>query len=196
MSVTPPPLKNVNISAIQSYAISNDLDKHSLLISRRGTTNGQFRNLKLERGKFRKMALPSTLLSLLLSLNVVSAMLLSDDRTTRRPWKGEPEEGRKTLLRTRNRQQRSETLKTLKALDFSDDSDHEKDGNGEFTKATLNAGALPESFTICAAYTADNWTTFASIRFSSIKLSLLTDAGKTWGYVNLFSAETYTQYLF
>ena len=138
------------------------------------------------------MTLPSTLLSLLLSLSLVSGNLISDDRTIRRPGKDEPEEGRKILIR--NRQQRSETLITLKALDFSDDSDHEKDSNGEFTKATLNAGPLPESFTICAAYTADNWTTFASIRFSSIKLSLLTDVGKTWGYVNLFSAETYTQY--
>ena len=161
------------------------------------------------------MLLPTTLISLLLSLSLVSGNLLSDDlvsgnllsddlvsgnllsddQTIRRPRKSEPvEEGRKTLMRNSNRQQRSETSITLKALDFSDDSDHKKDSNGEFTKATLNAGPLPETFTICAAYTADNWTTFASIRFSSIKLNLLTDAGKTWGYVNLFSAETYTQY--
>ena len=139
------------------------------------------------------MALSSILLYLLVSFSLCSANLLSDDRTIRRPRKGEPEEGRKM----RNREQRSEDnhpIKTLKALDFSADNDHEPDRDGEYTRATLNAGALPETFTICSAYTVDAWTTFASIRFSHIKFTLLNDVGKTWGYVNLLSAETYTQY--
>ena len=141
------------------------------------------------------MALPSTLLSLLLSLSLVFANLLSDERTSRMPRKGELEENRK--IRKRDRQQRSEgnlAFETLKALDFSDDNDHEPDSDGEYTRATLNAGPLAETFTICLAYMVDAWTTFASIRFSHMKLTLLNDVGKTWGYVNLLSAETYTQY--
>ena len=55
-----------------------------------------------------EMVFPSTLLSLLLSLTLVSANLLIDDRTTRRTRKEEPEEeGRKTPMRIQNRQQRS-----------------------------------------------------------------------------------------
>ena len=37
----------------------------------------------------------------------------------------------------------------MKVLDFSADSEHGPDINGEFTSATLEAGPLPESFTIC-----------------------------------------------
>jgi hypothetical protein len=40
--------------------------------------------------------------------------------------------------------------KSLKVLDLSDDNDQEPDSNGEYTSATLKAGFLPESFTICS----------------------------------------------
>ena len=53
------------------------------------------------------MKLPSTLLSLLLSLTLVSAKIVSDDLTTRRPRKGGIEEGRKALMKNRDRQHRS-----------------------------------------------------------------------------------------
>ena len=53
------------------------------------------------------MELPSPLLSLLLSLTLVSANLLNDDRTTRMPRIGELEEGRKSLIRDLDRQHRS-----------------------------------------------------------------------------------------
>ena len=54
-----------------------------------------------------KMVLPSTLLCLLLSPTLVSTNLLSDDRITRRPRKGGPEEGRKAVMGKQDRQDRS-----------------------------------------------------------------------------------------
>ena len=50
--------------------------------------------------------LSSTLFCLLL-LSLVSGHLLTDDRTTRRPRKGDPEERRKSQTRIQSRQQRS-----------------------------------------------------------------------------------------
>ena len=49
--------------------------------------------------------------------------------------------------------------KKLKVLDFSADNDHEPDINGDYTSATLEAGSLPESFTICSAFMVEAWTT-------------------------------------
>ena len=51
--------------------------------------------------------LSSTLFCLLLSVFFVSGHLLTDDRTTRRPRKGDPEERRKSKTRIQSRQQRS-----------------------------------------------------------------------------------------
>ena len=48
-----------------------------------------------------------TLFGLLLSVSIVSGHLLPDDRTTRRPRKGDPEEKRKSQTRIQSRQQRS-----------------------------------------------------------------------------------------
>ena len=50
----------------------------------------------------------------------------------------------------------SKTIMTI--LDFSSDSDHELDSNGEYTSATLDAGALPESFAICSSFMVDAWS--------------------------------------
>ena len=50
----------------------------------------------------------------------------------------------------------------MKVLDFTVDNDQEPDSNGEFTSATLNAGFLPESFTICSAIMVDSWNTSVS----------------------------------
>ena len=47
----------------------------------------------------------------------------------------------------------------MKVFDFSADSDHEPDINGEYTSATLEAGPLPESFTVCSALMVEAWTT-------------------------------------
>ena len=108
------------------------------------------------------MALSSTLFLLLLSAIVVFGHLHPIE--TRRPGKGEPMEGRKASTRNQDRKQRSfdsqgNPEKMLKVLDFSADNDQQPDSNGEYTGATLEAGSLPESFTICSAIMVDAWTT-------------------------------------
>ena len=78
-----------------------------------------------------------------------------------------------------------------KVFDFSADNDQESDSNGEYTSATLDAGALPESFTICSAIMVEAWTTV----FSSAHIFRLLDVdGDGWGYVELYAATSYTQY--
>ena len=134
------------------------------------------------------MELP--LLSLLLSLTLVSAKLLHDDD---RPREGELEERRKVLMRNQDRQHRSVSShgNLSKVLDFSADNDHEPDSNGEYTSATLDAGFLPESWTICSAIMVDAWTT----EFTSADMfQLLDDDGDKWGYIDLFAPTSYTEY--
>ena len=66
----------------------------------------------------------------------------------------------------------------LKVFDFSADNDQEPDSNGEYTGATLDAGALPESFTICSAIMVDDaWTTESK---AADMFALLSD-GDEWG---------------
>ena len=78
----------------------------------------------------------------------------------------------------------------LKVFDFSADNDHEPDSNGEFTSASLKAGFLPESFTICSAIMVDAWTTV----FSSAEMFILLNVnGDQWGYVSLYAATGYTE---
>ena len=73
-------------------------------------------------------------------------------------------EGRKAPTRNRDRKQRlfdsqGNPENMLKVLDFSADNDHEPDSTGDYTSATLEAGPLPESFTICSALVVEAWTT-------------------------------------
>ena len=76
-------------------------------------------------------------------------------------------------------------------LDFSADNDQEPDSNGEYTSATLDAGALPESFTICSAIMVDAWTTV----FTSADMFTLLDVdGDKWGKMQLYAASSYTEY--
>ena len=82
-------------------------------------------------------------------------------------------------------------LKRLKVLDFSADNDQELDSNGEFTGATLDAGALPESFTVCSAFMVEAWTT----EFIDAKMfSLLDVDGSPWAKIYVFAATSFTQY--
>ena len=83
-------------------------------------------------------------------------------------------------------------MSKLKVLDFSADNDHEPDSNGELTGATLDAGFLPESFTICSAIMTDAWTTvFTAAR----TFNLRDDKDESnWGYIILHSAYHYTEY--
>ena len=79
----------------------------------------------------------------------------------------------------------------MKVFDFSADNDQEPDSNGDYTGATLEAGPLPESFTICSASMVKAWTT----RFSSVLMFLLLDIdGYTWGRITLLATPSYTQY--
>ena len=80
----------------------------------------------------------------------------------------------------------------LKVLDFSADSDQELDSNGEYTGATLEAGPLPESFTICSAFMVEAWAT----QFSFVDLFRLRDkwGDPVWTKVSLFAGPGYTEY--
>ena len=81
--------------------------------------------------------------------------------------------------------------KVFKVLDFSADSDHEPDSNFEYTSATLEAGPLPESFTICSAFMVEAWTTGFSAAFM---FTLLNDNGYKWIFFKLYAARSYTEY--
>merc|ERR1711974_258945 len=78
----------------------------------------------------------------------------------------------------------------LKVFDFSADNDHGPDSNGEYTSATLNAGPLPESFTVCSAIMVDAWTTDFT---TASMFELLDSDGDGWGSIQL-SALDYTEY--
>ena len=84
----------------------------------------------------------------------------------------------------------------MKVFDFSADNDHQSDSNGEFTSATLNAGALLESFTVCSAFIVDAWTTQTdSGGFTSARMfSLLDVNGDPWGHINLKAYNFKTEY--
>ena len=132
------------------------------------------------------MALLSNLLCLFLTASLVSGHLLSDDQTKRRLWKSEAEEGRRALTRNQDRQHRS--VNSLKVLDFSADNDGKLDSNNEYTSATLDAGLLPESFTICSAVMVEAW------HGKSARMFTLGTNGVQWGYIRIFAASSYTQY--
>ena len=81
--------------------------------------------------------------------------------------------------------------KMMKVLDFSTDTDHEPDSNDEYTRATLEAGPLPESFTVCSAFIVEAWTTEFTAAYT---FTLLDNDGYTWGRIKLFAAYSYTEY--
>ena len=66
-----------------------------------------------------------------------------------------------------------------KVLDFSTDGDQLSDHEYVYTGATLDAGPLPESFTICSAIMVDAWTS----EFTAADMfTLLDDDGKNGHY--------------
>ena len=128
-----------------------------------------------------EMGLISPLFYLLFSLALVSGQF----QTGRMPFKDLPEEGRRT------RQDRSVSPTMMKVLDFSADVDGEADSNGEFTGATLDAGTLPESFTICLAIMTEAWTT----EFSAARtVMMLNDNGDRWGDLLVWGAYNFTDH--
>ena len=106
------------------------------------------------------------------------------------------EEGRRDLAGNRDRQQKSDDSpgkpeEMLKVLDFSEDVDQKPDSNGEYTSATLEAGPLPESFTICSAFMTEAWTTDFS---EAVLFTLLDNNGITWVNINLYATSSSTKY--
>ena len=91
--------------------------------------------------------------------------------------------------------------KPIKVLDFSADNDQKRDHPdnewwGEYTSAFLDAGALPESFTICSAFMVEAWTT----EFASARMFMLVDMegdkaeGDPWVYIELSATSSFTEY--
>ena len=137
------------------------------------------------------MKRPSTLFLLFLSVSIASFHLLPAEQTNREFKERVREQRRIGETRLQDRQPRS--VSTLKVLDFSTDNDHEPDINGEYTGATLEAGPLPESFTICSALMVEAWTTV----FSATDMFRLLDKngnGDRWVSFPLFAASSYTEY--
>ena len=93
-----------------------------------------------------------------LSIMFIFGRFLPDDDLSKRK-SGSVIEG--TVLKSNHeRQQRSSISKTTRVLDFSADNDFKTDTNGEYTGATLDVGALPQSFTICSAFMVEEWTSY------------------------------------
>ena len=81
---------------------------------------------------------------------------------------------------------------TLRVFDFSTDNDGKADKDGEYTSASLNAGPLPDSFTICSTYMVEAWPTKVEGRMFQILSK--EGQGKTWGRVNVRVASNFTEY--
>ena len=123
------------------------------------------------------MTLHSAFLLIFLSAALASCHLLTAQRAARELKESVREQRRIGQTRLQDRQPRS--VSTLKVLDFSADKDHEPDINGEYTGATLEAGPLPESFTICSAFMVEAWTTEFS---SAYMFALLNDYALLLGH--------------
>ena len=105
------------------------------------------------------------------------------ERLTKQWMKGKL--GFKIQTRPQQRSVRS-PAKMSKFLDFLADDDHEPDSNS----ATLEAGPLPESFTICPAFMVEAWIT----EFVSAKMFKILDNRKgSFGSINLVVSPFYTQ---
>ena len=140
------------------------------------------------------MTLLLTLLPIFIVPTLVFGHLHSAILTTGGPRTADPWEERHALTKDRGRQHRSGpiSVEILKVFDFSADNDNKPDSNGEYTGATLEAGPLPESFTICSAFMVEAWTT----DFSSARMfTLLTKKGAPWwGYISVHAAPSHTGY--
>ena len=98
------------------------------------------------------------------------------------------------LARNRDRQQRSATDsqdKMLKVLDFSADNDQKPDINGEYTSTAMEAGSLPESFTICLAFRIESWADSVA---AAHMFSLLDNDGYKWEHLAIYATSTHTEY--
>ena len=79
---------------------------------------------------------------------------------------------------------------SLKVLDFSSDNDWETDDMDNYTHATLKKKNLPSSFTICAAFMVEQWTSYKSADLFLLR----EDNGQIWNAVHIYSATTHTEF--
>ena len=79
----------------------------------------------------------------------------------------------------------------LRILSFGDDNDDKADYNGEFTSASLEKENLPESFTLCAAFSVEAWNSKSTM---DAVPTIHTDDGEAWGYVRLEAGSNFTHY--
>ena len=81
----------------------------------------------------------------------------------------------------------------MKVFDFSYHEADDNDEDEDYTRATLDAGSLPESFTICSSFMLwDYWTN----DFKSARLFTLLDKDTiwSWAYIELYAGPSYTEY--
>ena len=98
---------------------------------------------------------------------------------------------RKVLRANRGEVRRPKSIGLFKALDFSVESDHEADSNGEYTSASLKKSELPSAFTICSAFSVESWAT----EFSNAQMFALQDrTGNYWAFLELYAAESQTEF--
>ena len=81
---------------------------------------------------------------------------------------------------------------SLKALDFSLDSDGNPDENNIYTHSSLQIENLPPSFTICTAFMVEAWAEYTDAKL----FVLLGDNGEVWNWVKISAFETYTEFSF
>ena len=132
------------------------------------------------------MPLPTTVLQLFLF-----SLLLTVVRSEKRLPK-------KNLQQKRHlpRTAKYEDIEQVRILDFSEDSDHQPDAEGEYTHATLlrdPKDSFPSSYTICTSFMVKAWTT----EFTAANIFYLNDKdGDGWGTVSVYPADTFTEYRF
>ena len=107
---------------------------------------------------FADVTMPSSLSLFFFAVTFASCHIFPADRRTMpqsNPWRTKYLDERfreqKSISQSRTRDRQPRSVSTVKVLDFFDDSDLEMDSNGEYTSATLEAGPVPEAFTICSA---------------------------------------------
>ena len=144
----------------------------------------------------KNMVWPSFILHFLLPLVAYEVASYTRDR---RQINGEEKGNRKTRVGNRDRLRRSvseegnDHSRLVKTFDFSADNDQKQDSNGEYTSATLNAGALPESFTVCSAFMVEAWTLTTMITPPNL-FTFLWEDGRTWGRIVLKAGHSRTEY--
>ena len=95
------------------------------------------------------------------------------------------------VFHTTRKYRQPKSVGTFKAIDLSEESDQEEDENGEYTSAFIKKEDLPNSFTICSAFSVDAWTTEFS---QSAMFALLSEDSHYWAFFELYASDKHTEY--